>query len=195
MLARWLRSWDRILLGPILASLIRCRVTPNGLTLTGLGAFVASACLVGRGHLVWAACLLLLGGLLDGLDGELARLGGTESLFGSFLDSVADHYGDAFVYAGLLWFSLQHGLKTDAVLILLSLFGSVFGSHVRSRAGMLGLDLKNVGIFTRCERVLVLACGLAADRVGAALWVLAVFNNLSALQRVFSVAGHPRSRR
>jgi hypothetical protein len=60
----------------------------------------------------------------------------------------------------------------------------VFGSQVRSRAGMLGIDTKAVGIFTRFERTLVLIVGILVNQLTIALWILAVLNNLSALQRI-----------
>ena len=72
------------------------------------------------------------------------------------------------------------------------LFGSVFGSHIRSRAGMLGIDLKQVGVFTRMERTLVLSLGILAGLLTPTLWVLAVLNNLSAFERVAAVLRRAR---
>ncbi len=193
MLSRWLRTWDSRVLSPLTRLLARCGIGPNAVTVAGLAAMTLSGIALSQGHLGLGASLLLLGGLLDAVDGELARRLGRESPFGGFLDSVSDHCGDFAVYLGLLWLFSGANLKTEVFLIFAAAFGSLFGSHVRSRAAMSGIEAKDVGLFTRCERVLVLALGLYTGRVTAALWVLAVFNNVSAVQRLIHAmqSAHP----
>ncbi len=184
MLARWLRRWERRILEPLLILIGRCGIGPNAVTIAGLATAVVSGILLSQGHLELGACLLLLGGLLDAVDGELARLLGRETPFGSFLDSISDHCGDFAVYLGLLWLFQNGGTRTEVVLIFFASFGSVFGSQVRSRAKMVGIETKDIGLFTRCERILVLALGLFSGKLTAALWILAVINNFSAAQRL-----------
>jgi phosphatidylglycerophosphate synthase len=154
------------------------------LTVAGLGAVIVAGVFFAAGRLALGAGMVLLGGFLDSLDGELARLEGGPSPFGGFLDSICDHCGDFAMYLGLLWLYLQHNALSEIMLIFVALFASVFGSHVRARAGMAGIDTKTVGIFTRAERTLVLVAGLLLDKVVIALWILAIFNSFSALQRV-----------
>lgn len=184
MISRWVRAWNGQYLAPLAARLDRAGVTPAALTLLGLAAVVAAGVLLGLDHWGWAVALLLLGQVFDSLDGEVARVRGQASPRGAFLDSVCDHYGDLAVYLGLLWHSLRSGSALDVVLITLALFGSVFGSHVRARADMLGVDTRWAGIFTRFERSLVLAVGILANEITLALGVLAVLNNFSAVQRI-----------
>jgi hypothetical protein len=50
---------------------------------------------------------------------------------------------------------------------------------------MVGIDTKTVGLFTRLERVLILMGGILFHRLTIALWLLAILNNFSALQRLF----------
>ncbi len=187
MLGRWLRTWDATVLKPFIWLLARCGVAPDAVTAASLLLMAFSALLLARGMHAAAACSVLAGGLLDALDGELARHLGRDSQLGAFVDSLADHYGDFFVYLGLLWFSLGIGSRVDAVLIFIASFGSLFGSHIRARAEIIGVDLKDVGVCTRCERIILLAAGLLASNVTAALLLLAVLNNVSALQRLFRV--------
>ena len=78
--------------------------------------------------------------------------------------------------------------------ILAGLFGSVVGSHIRSRAGMVGIDAKTIGVFTRFERTLVIAIGILINQLTIALWVLAILNNFSALQRIIYVARAARGK-
>ena len=69
----------------------------------------------------------------------------------------------------------------------MALFGSMLGSQVRSRAGMIGLETRDVGVITRFERMALWIIGIATAHLSTALWVLAVLNNLAALQRVAHV--------
>ena len=187
MLARWIRTWDNKMLRPVLVRIGRWGITPNVLTVIGLIAMIASGFILARGGRLIGGCVLLFGAILDGMDGELARVLHSEKGSGALLDSLSDHCGDFAVYLGLLWLFLNKGLGAEVMLIFVALFGSIFGSLVRSRAGMLGIDTKDTGLFTRFERIIVLLFGLFVDRVTAALWVLAVFNNFSAFQRIIYV--------
>ncbi len=184
MLARWIRTWDSRLFRPFLRIVAGHGISPNTITLFSLIAAILAALTIASGHKNIGAVVLLFAGLLDSMDGELARLTGSDTRFGSFLDSICDHLGDFSVYLGLLWFSVEMSLKIEVWLIFVALFGSVFGSLVRSRASMSGIDPKNIGVFTRTERMIVLILGLLTNMLLPALWVLAVFNNFSALQRV-----------
>ncbi len=188
MLSRWVRTWDSKVLRAPLLFIARCGVTPNMLTAAALVAAAAAGLAIGTGHLSAGALLLLLGGLLDGMDGELARLLDRETRLGAFLDSLADHCGDFAVYCGLLYLWLDMGIRREVILIPLALFGSMLGSQVRSRASMtLGIDTRNVGCVTRFERVLILVTGLFIDKMIITLWILSALVNISAVQRVIYV--------
>lgn len=184
MISKWVRAWNGRFLAPLVRGLARAEVRPDTLTVLGLAAEVIAGLLLALNARGWALVMIFLGQILDSLDGELARYCGSASPLGGFLDSVCDHYGDLAVYLGLLWPSLQAGARVDVILIALALFGSVFGSHVRSRAGMAGIDTRWVGMFTRFERTVVLAAGILLNQLTIALWVLAVLNNVSAGQRI-----------
>jgi len=184
MLSRWIRTWDSALLTPFLSFLAQLGVTANMLTLASLLVAIIAAYFFATGKMALGALILLLAGFLDGIDGELARITGIKSPFGAFLDSICDHCGDFSVSLGLILPFLRRGATLEVILIFIALFASVFGSQVRSRAGMLGIDTKSIGMFTRCERIFVLVIGILIGKVIIALWILAIFNSLSALQRV-----------
>ncbi len=194
MLSRWIRTWYGRVLDPVTRALENVGITPDALTIGGLVAHIAAGILFAFHQFGWGLVTLLLGQLFDTLDGELARKQGDASPFGGFLDSVSDHVGDFAVYLGLLWYFLDLNSRTEVILIAFAMFGSLFGSHVRSRAGMAGIDEKSVGVFTRFERTLVLAIGILIKQLTMALWVLAVFNNFSALQRVLYAVRTGRSK-
>ncbi len=185
MLSRWVRTWYSRLLQPFLLLLAGFGVTPTMLTISSLLLILVSGFVLSQNHLIIGGIFLLLGGLLDGIDGELARVTNRTTKFGAFLDSICDHSGDFVLSLGLLWLYLR--ASTEVVLIFAALFGSMLGSLVRSRAGMVGIETKDVGLVTRFERILILLIGLFTHRITVALWILAVLNNLAVLQRVIYV--------
>ena len=188
MLSRLLRIWSPDLLRPIIRLLMRARITPNQLTLAGLVLAIFAGVLAAIGSLSLAALVLLLSGFLDALDGELARQSDSQTPFGAFLDSISDHYGDFAVYLGIAWQIQRSGEHATVLLTLVAMFGSLVGSQIRSRAGMMGLDTKDVGIFTRAERIIVFVLGLLTGFLMPAIALLAFANNLSALQRLRHIA-------
>src|SRR6266567_8155922 len=185
MLSRWVRNWHGRLLQPFLIFLARLGITPHMLTISSLLLMSITGFLLSQNYIFIGAIFLLLGGLLDGIDGELARVTNRATKFGAFLDSICDHSGDFVLSLGLLWLYLR--ASTEVVLIFAALFGSMLGSLVRSRAGMVGIETKDVGLVTRFERILILLIGLFTHRITVALWILAVLNNLAVLQRVIYV--------
>src|SRR4051794_21260645 len=187
MVSRWVRSWDSRLLRPLLSVLSGIGATPNMLTVGSLLCLVVAGVVVAQGHLLAADVLLLVGGIADGVDGELARQTGSMTSFGGLLDSICDHCGDYAFSLGLIWLYLSRQAETEVILVVVALFGSMLGSQVRSRAGMIGLETKDVGIVTRFERMALWIIGIATVHLSTALWVLAVLNNLAALQRVAHV--------
>src|SRR5258706_9648081 len=182
MLARLLRRWSPSLLHPLVRLARWAGITANQVTLAGLLLAVAAGLLIALGLPVAAGIVLLLSGVLDALDGELARQSAGATPLGGFLDSVADHYGDLAVYLGIFWVALEAGDRLTLLLVLLAMFGSLVGSHIRSRAGALGLGLKDVGFFTRAARIIVFPVGLLTGLLTPAVAILALAHNLSALQ-------------
>jgi phosphatidylglycerophosphate synthase len=154
------------------------------LTIASMLIIILAGILLAFDKPILGACILMFGAFLDGIDGALAKLSRGKSPFGSFLDSICDHCGDFAVYLGLLIPYIKSNALVEIVLIFIAMFASVFGSHVRSRAGMVSIDTKTVGVFTRFERIFLLFICLLIGKVTIALWGLAIFNSFSALQRV-----------
>ena len=187
MLSRWIRTWYGALLKPLLNFMARLGITANMLTIASLLVAILAGLLFATGKTILGAWVLLFAGFLDGIDGELARVTGIKSPFGGFLDSICDHVGDFAIYLGLLFPYLKSNALIEVILIFVASFASVFGSHVRSRAGIIGIDTKTIGFFTRCERIFILVIGILIGQGMIALWTLAIFNSLSALQRVIYI--------
>ena len=66
-------------LQPIGRALNRLGVTPQIMTIFGLAVSVTGAVMIGAGMIVGGALVALVGSILDGLDGSVARAAGTES--------------------------------------------------------------------------------------------------------------------
>lgn len=97
---------------------------------------------------------LILGfaGLMDTMDGRLARLYGMKTTFGAFFDSVIDRYSEFIMFFGILMYFQFFGNFLGVVLSFVALIGSIMVSYTRSRAEALGIDC-SVGFMQRPERI------------------------------------------
>jgi len=145
--------------------LARTRVTPNALTLAGVGLCILGAVLVWfeyRSELLFfwlGAAVFLVGSILDILDGALARTRGADSPFGAFLDSTVDRVGEGFMLGAIGLVFVRHGQMWAVALAFAAMAGSFLVSYVRARAEALGLR-GDVGLGSRAERVVVITTGL-----------------------------------
>ena len=163
-------------------------VTPNMVTLLGLLVSFASAwCYYSWASLPIllpaAGALVLLSGLLDAIDGVIARTAGKVTKFGGFFDSVSDRYADAFVLAGVTLGGLCTPIAGFAALI-----GSLMVSYTRSRAEAAGVAMAGVGLAERAERMIILAAVTFVavwwfDALNYGVILLAILSHLTVLQR------------
>jgi CDP-diacylglycerol--glycerol-3-phosphate 3-phosphatidyltransferase len=116
----------------------------------------------------------------------MARLRGMEGKFGGFVDSVTDRYSELVIFGGLLYYYVNQGNVLASMLVFLATAGSVLVSYIRSRGQSLGWDTK-VGILTRMERYLVLAPTLIFNIPIVGLWIIAIFANVTAIQRIIDI--------
>lgn len=178
-----MRVWFRWILNPIAGFLSRLGITPNALTLFGLAGTIGVAILISLGYMTWAGILLLIMGPVDALDGALARLRNEVSDWGAFVDSVTDRYSELFIFGGFILYYLQDGNPYGIVLAYLAAAGSVLVSYIKARADASKLDA-NVGLLTRVERYIVLIPGLIFNLPLVVLFIIAIFANFTALQRI-----------
>ena len=162
----------------------RIGISANFLTLSGLFLAALSGWLLFRGELFWASAALLASGLVDLMDGAVARVSGKASAFGGILDSSLDRYGDAFVHAGLVFYFFKLGRMELAALSASAWTGSFLISYVRARAEC-EMDSCRVGFWERGERLGVLTLALAAGNAPAAVWILGVGTHWTVLQRLY----------
>jgi len=168
---------------PVVRILSKTGITPNALTLINLALNIVAAYVIAIGHFIPGGILVLVSGLFDLLDGALARLAKKTTKFGAILDSTVDRMSEAAILFGLLIFYSGRGGRLEIVLIFAVLVGSFLVSYVRARAEGLGWQCQ-VGLFTRAERVIVLAIGLLVNQIFVVLCILVVFVFVTVGQRL-----------
>jgi CDP-diacylglycerol--glycerol-3-phosphate 3-phosphatidyltransferase len=169
---------------PVVRILSKSGITPNALTFINLALNIIAAYVIAVEHFLLGGVLVLVAGLFDLLDGALARFTKQTTRFGAILDSVADRISEAAILCGLLiWYIPQEEASLEIVLIFVVLVGSFLVSYIRARAEGLGWQCQ-VGLFTRAERVIVLAIGLLVNQIFIALCVVVVFVFITVVQRL-----------
>jgi CDP-diacylglycerol--glycerol-3-phosphate 3-phosphatidyltransferase len=175
---------------PVTEWLIRAGVRPNTITTIGALVVIASAAAFGFGAVRWGAGLLLLSGIIDTLDGDVARATGTTTKFGAFYDSTLDRVGDGATFIGIAGYLLTTpGVRfpvLGAVLCMVAVLASLLVSYARARAEGLGLDCK-VGLVQRAERIILIGVPMLFVGAGPGALVLEVIVALLALGSVITV--------
>lgn len=77
------------------------RLSPSAVTMIGLIGHLPIVWLITRGYLWLAGLWLIVFGLFDALDGELARLQNRATPTGMFLDSVSDRLKELLLYGAI----------------------------------------------------------------------------------------------
>jgi CDP-diacylglycerol---glycerol-3-phosphate 3-phosphatidyltransferase len=184
-----------------MTGLARTRVTPNMLTAAGVTLCAVGAVLVYfeyRNEILffWLGGLaFVVGSVLDILDGALARAGGKQTPFGSFLDSTLDRVGEGLVLGAIALVFMRDGDELALALAVAALGGSFLVPYARAKAEGLGIK-GDVGIGSRAERVTVIAVGLGLAPWGVLPWaigLLAVTAWFTVLQRILYVRRELRS--
>lgn len=194
-----LRTRFKGFLDPVGAFFNRMGLMPNTMTIMGFVGNMIGAYFLLVGNFVWGGILFLLMGPIDALDGTMARLRGEDGAFGAFVDSVTDRYSELVILGALV---LHYSLAGDWVGVTLSYLaamGSVLVSYTRARAQSLGIDTK-IGILTRVERYLVMAPSLILSFLSpviplVGIGIIALFSNITAIQRIYDVRQQFRKKR
>jgi len=170
------------------------RMNPNSISFAASIIGIIAAIFFMFGHSAIAGLLLLLSGILDTLDGTVARLGERSSKFGATLDSSLDRYVEMFVFMGITY----HFKDSPMFFVsFLAVMGSMMVSYIRARAQSLGVQ-ELVGFMQRFERFVILSLGAILNPWGVnqfgseivlelAIVILAVGTNYTAYQRLMIV--------
>jgi len=189
-------QWMRETLASLEPTLMRLRVRPAQLTTAQLGMSLLAGAAYAAGWIFLGGWLVLGCGVLDLLDGSLARRTAQATRRGAFLDSVIDRYAEFFTFCGLGVFFAGSWVLW---VVAFGLLGSMMVSYARARAEGLGVECRG-GLMQRAERYLLLGLGSFLSTVLnhllcrsthfvliIGLVLLAVLTNLTALSRVRTV--------
>ncbi len=187
MFSDTVRKHSRVFLEPIARFISWTGLSPNVVTIIGFVLMIGVAIVLSQGYFFWGGILIIGAVLFDAIDGTMARMMGRTSRFGAFLDSTLDRFSEAVIFLGIfIYLVTQKGYEQELILIYATVVGSLMVSYARARAEGIGISLKD-GLFTRFERIFILCTGLILNRLTLALWLLAIFSNLTAIQRMYKV--------
>jgi phosphatidylglycerophosphate synthase len=215
------RSRVKKVFEPIALGMGRLGLTPDGLTLIGLGITVVGGLLLAQRLWLAGGLVIFLGGVFDLFDGTLARATGRVSAFGAFMDSVFDRVGEVVVYLGLVVGLEDLGILHGTVLAAAAMGSALLVSYTRSKSEGLGFTtgtgMAAIGLMPREIRLIILSAGLilggllgtepflvdggaggAAFPVGAyaifaALAIITIGATITVIQRILHVRNQARS--
>ncbi|MBC8185970.1 CDP-alcohol phosphatidyltransferase family protein [candidate division KSB1 bacterium] len=192
----WILNGFITLLIPTIDFFVKRRLNPNHLTTVGLILSLPTAYLFATGFLRTGGFLMLIGGVFDIIDGKVARATNRITKFGALYDSTLDRYSELMILFGLAYYFVTSGWRIGefnfslitAVVVSMAIGGSVMTSYVRARSEGLGLKCK-VGMMQRPDRVVWIGFGALFHEYAlvAAIIIVAVFSNITALQRLYTV--------
>ena len=171
--------------------LVRTTVTPNQISLISwMLSCIAAGLMALGGYPALAAggALAQLASILDGCDGEIARLKHSRSAFGGWFDAVLDRYADAILLFGLMWHEFAAtGTHLSVVLGFAAIVGSFLNSYTADKYdGLMAQRLQGAAYFRlgRDVRVFVIFLGAVLNLPLVTLGVVAVVMNVEVVRRI-----------
>jgi len=184
---------------PVVGAFERAGATPNQVSVLSFAVAIVGSISFFLGTItpyayLLGAFLVAMSGLLDGIDGQLARRTGTESAQGDMLDHTLDRYADLAFVVGIaggldLWF-----------LGLFAVTGVFLTSYMGTQAQAVGAGRDYGGLLGRADRMAlivvvgfvqpfvppVVVFGEGYTALGWLLVFLGVVGNFTALQRFWA---------
>lgn len=195
MLNKYARAFFTAVFTPVARTLLRLGVSPDAVTVVGtLGVCFGALFFFPRGQLLVGVLVITAFVFSDTVDGVMARMQGRQGVWGAYLDSTLDRFGDAAVFGGLtIWFFTGGDDRLTAYLALACLILGSLVSYAKARAEGLGLSA-NVGIAERADRLVstlvttgLVGLGLPEVVLTVVLALLAVASAVTVLQRMLTV--------
>ena len=200
MMERFRAFWTKVF-SPVARLFLRLGISPDAVTIVGtLGVCAGALVFFPGGHFLAGVLVCTAFVFSDLIDGHMARLSGSTSKWGAFLDSTLDRFGDAAIFAGLALYYAGPG--DSRPLTGLAMYCLVLGSvtsYARARAESLGMQAKG-GIAERADRlVAILAMTGLSDifnlpgLIPITLGALAVASTITVVQRMLVVRDQARA--
>jgi archaetidylinositol phosphate synthase len=199
-------EWLSVKLGLVFS---RLGISPNTWTVLALvPALMGFAALAVYQDIPAALILFILSGLLDAVDGAVARVTSRVSALGAFLDGIIDRYVEILICFALLFFLSGRPEQIwlpNYFWVALLIFGSMMPTYVRAYADHRKVvteaaDLRRMGgLLERAERLTLIYIGLllGINNILFLIYVVAataVLANYTALQRLWFAVSYARRR-
>lgn len=168
MSTTWKKSGQQLvytIINPLIKGLIKAGITPNMITFLGLIINVAATVILIYGaeygerndhtYVAWGGLTILIAGLMDMIDGRLARISGMSNEYGALFDSVLDRYSEMIMFLGICYYLISYDYFLSSLFAFIAMIGSIMVSYTRARAEGLGVNC-SVGVMQRPERILVI---------------------------------------
>lgn len=151
---------------PLWKIIYRSGLPANALSMLSGLLGVSSGVAVAAGRFTLGGWLFLASGILDVMDGRIARIRKQANPAGAALDSVLDRYVDSAMLMGLAWYYRDNWVLLP---VLVAFLGTSLVPYVRARGEGLGINIRG-GAMQRLERVLFLGVGVALAPIFEAIW-------------------------
>lgn len=174
------------------------KISPNFITILGLSAHIPIAWVVYQQHLILGAVLLIIFGLMDTLDGELARLQNRTSAVGMLLDSTTDRMKEVLLYLGISAYLVKTGQPYISVVALGALGASMTTSYINAWGDVVMTSYKQSGHIVNKTvrggflpfevRMFLLVVGLLLNQLPFVLYLIFILVTMTAFERLMRVA-------
>ena len=171
--------------------LLKTNITPNQISFSSFLIAVAGAGLLFLGNigcLIVSGILLKIASIVDGCDGEIARLKYQESDYGAWFDACLDRYADAFMFFGLSYYASLSGAGIWAWIIgFLAMIGSFMNSYTADKHDGLMRTKVSAGKVIRLGRdvrIFIVFIGAITNQVMFVLGFIALLTNIENIRRI-----------
>lgn len=172
----------------------KSKVDPNIVTVSAVIFAAFSAYYVMQNNYILAIAFMFFAGIVDMVDGAVARAQKNVTYFGNYLDAMTDKYVEIILYAGF-------ALSGYAVPAFFAITGSLIISYAKPRLAIVipadNHDWPAIG--ERADRYVILLAGMILSTIkpvlygygtiAATLWAVAIVTNLGAIQRMLYARG------
>jgi len=169
--------------------LVNFNFTPNQISIFSflLSLFAAAFFAMGEyRYLVFGGIMAQLASIIDGCDGEVARLKYLSSNYGGWFDAVLDRYADAFLLFGLTWHVYSTNLSSLVFVIgFMAMIGSFMVSYTADKHDNLMKNKIHNGLrIGRDVNVFLLFLAAISNQPYLGLMVIAVLMNFETIRRI-----------
>lgn len=196
---QYIRSYVR-LLAKYINRLSNGKITPNQITYIGLIAHIPIGFLIANKDNLLAAILLVIFGLFDTLDGELARLQKKDSPQGMVLDASTDRFKEVIIYAGITYQLLKVYPNQPAVVYaIIALGASMSVSYIKAKGeAVFSISNKSIrhqdlnrlfssGLLSFEVRISIIILALITNQLYLAVAIIAILASYTAVDRLIKI--------